>query len=535
MPLAKSMAISLLGLTATPIEIEADISSQLPNFVLVGLPDASLSESTARVRAAVTNSGLPWPPRRITVNLSPASVPKQGSSFDLGIALAVLAAAGAAKTASVASCVHIGELGLDGSVRAVNGVLPTVKAARDLGFATVMVPRDCLAEARLISGIQLVGVSSLLEAVAWHAGTLLDASEPSQEHAAVGVEAGLLSPESAIAPRTEPDIADVIGQDLAVQALVVAAAGGHHLLMVGSPGAGKTMLAERLPGLLPDLTAEEALESAAVASIVGRSVFDHVGSGLNLRPVLEAPHHSASMSAIVGGGLRNPRPGAISLAHNGVLFLDEAAEFQTPVLDSLRQPLEAGEIHLHRAAGTAVYPARFQLVLAANPCPCGKALSKSGCLCSAVARARYGQRLSGPLLDRIDIRLTIQPVSALNQRIIQDQLDEDGSRSQMIDSAKARHQIIDARAAAAERLAGTPWNLNSQVSASYLKSALKLGSSVTTPLDAELLRGRVSMRGYDRCLKLAWTIADLAGHLSPTQSDVQQAIAFRGADNPLAV
>jgi len=546
MALAKSLAVSLLGLTATPIEVEADISSQLPNFVLVGLPDASLSESTARVRAAITNSGMPWPPRRITVNLSPASVPKQGSAFDLSIALAILAASGAATSGSVAKCLHIGELGLDGSVRPVPGVLPMVKAARDLGVATVMVPLDCVAEARLISGVNVVGVCSLREAVAWHAGLLAVELAPGDGvvlEGEAGVEGEAVRREFAVAGVAGsgltgfgvPDISEVVGQELAVRALIVAAAGGHHLLMVGSPGAGKTMLAERLPGLLPDLSAEAALESAAVASVVGRSVFDHNGTNLNLRPHLEAPHHSASMSAVVGGGLRHPRPGAISLAHNGVLFLDEAAEFQTPVLDSLRQPLEAGEIRLHRAAGTAVFPARFQLVLAANPCPCGKALTKSGCLCSVVARARYGQKLSGPLLDRVDIRLTIQPVSALAQRVIQEQANDLGLASAPIDSATARAQIVEARQAAAVRLVDTPWILNSQVAASHLKGALKLPSGATKKLDAELLRSRVSMRGYIRCLRLAWTICDLVGHTSPTADDVALALELRGADNPLAV
>ena len=526
MALAKSLAVSLIGLNATAIEVEADISSQLPNFVLVGLPDASLSESTARVRAAVTNSGLPWPPRRITVNLSPASVPKQGSAFDLSIAMAVLAAAGAAVAPSVERCVHIGELALDGSVKPVHGVLPMVRAARDLGVATVLVPRGCLAEAKLIAGIEVISVSHLREAVAWHAGKL-DWPQGDEN----SVQEVTTQPQQ----WREPDIADVIGQDLAVRGLLAAAAGGHHMLMVGSPGAGKTMLAERLPGLLPNLSPEAALESAAIASIAGRSVFDEAGFALNLRPQIEKPHHSASMSAIVGGGLRNPRPGAISLAHNGVLFLDEAAEFQTPVLDALRQPLESGEIRLHRSAGAAVFPARFQLVMAANPCPCGKALGVKGCACTAVARARYNQRLSGPLLDRIDIRLVIHPVSLLSQTIIRQKQLELPDGPQTLNSGVARAMVANARAAAAERLAATPWRLNSQVESSYLKDQLGLGAAITKPLDAQLLRGRLSMRGYDRCLRLAWSLADLAGRTSPNLDDINSALELRGADNPLEV
>jgi magnesium chelatase family protein len=527
MALAKSLAVSLLGLTATQIEVEADISSQLPNFILVGLPDASLSEANARVRAAVTNSGLAWPARRITVNLSPASVPKQGSSFDLAIAMAVLAASqtddsSRAVAASVAKTFHIGELTLDGSVRAVPGVLPMVKAARDLGAVCVMVPLGSLAEASLITGVDVVGVTSLKQALAWHAG--VRESEPQEN---LGTDrAAVVSAQK----RHDLDISDVRGQDFAVNSLLVAAAGGHHMLMVGSPGAGKTMLAERLPTLLPDLSIEAALESAAVASIFGRSVFGREGEGLDLRPKFEAPHHSASMSAIVGGGLKTPRPGAISLAHNGVLFLDEAPEFQTPVLDALRQPLESGEIRLHRSAGTAVFPARCQLVMAANPCPCGKAFLPAGCQCSAMSRARYGQKLSGPLLDRIDIRLVIQPVSAIKMRFI-----EEAKQFSTLTSSNARVRVQRAQDAARDRLLSTPWKKNSQVSANHLRGVLKLSGQVTETLDKALNRGRVSMRGYDRCLRLAWTIADLAGHESPSADDVAMALALRGEDSPLGI
>ncbi len=523
--LAKSLAVSLLGLTATAIEVEADISSQLPNFVLVGLPDASLSESTARVRAAVVNSGFAWPARRVTVNLSPASVPKQGSAFDLAIAMAVLAANGSVRSDAMADCVLIGELTLDGSVRAVNGILPMVKAARDLGAARVMVSRESLAEASLIAGIHVVSVENLKQAVGWFNMTLVDEGT---ENICVGRIKGVTA--DAIAIFDAPDLADVIGQDLAVNSLLVAAAGAHHMMMVGTPGAGKTMLAERLPGLLPDLSVEAALETAAVASIAGRSVFGSDSASLDRRPKFEAPHHSSSMAAIVGGGLRTPKPGAISLAHNGVLFLDEAPEFQTPVLDSLRQPLESSEIRLHRAAGTAVFPARFQLVLAANPCPCGKAFAIEGCKCTAISRARYAQKLSGPLLDRIDIRLVVQPVSALKQKMVRE-----GEVTPALTTAMARSMVAEARLAASTRLKKTPWNTNSQVSANYLRGPLKLPGQATRALDIALNRGRMSMRGYDRCLRLAWTLADLAGRNSPIADDVAQAVLLRGNDNPLGV
>jgi magnesium chelatase family protein len=518
MPLAKTHAISLLGLNATLIEVEADISSQLPAFILVGLPDASLSEATARVRAAVVNSGLAWPARRVTVNLSPASVPKQGSAFDLAIAMAVLRASGCFQRLDDSFNVFIGELGLDGTVRAVPGILPMVRAVRDLGAPFAMVPADSIAEASLISGIKVIGVKSLKHAVA----VLNNSAEGSEFQA----PAKTVIP--AIPAGLAVDISEVKGQDFAVQALIVAAAGGHHMLMVGSPGAGKTMLAERLPSLLPDLDVESALESAAVASVAGKSVFDGSSSHLDLRPKFEAPHHSASMAAIVGGGLKTPRPGAISLAHNGVLFLDEAPEFQTPVLDALRQPLESGEIRLHRSAGTAVFPARFQLVLAANPCSCGKAFAAQGCQCSAISRARYSQKLSGPLLDRIDMRLVIQPVSALSL-----QMREETDRNVAVTSGEARLRIDEARKAAKQRLSLTPWDSNSKVSASYLRGKLRPARHVTASVDTALSRGRISMRGYDRCLRLAWTIADLAGHESPSSEDMAFAVALRGNDVPL--
>jgi magnesium chelatase family protein len=450
--------------------------------------------------------------------------------LDLAIAIAVLAANGVVRPNALSDCVLIGELTLDGTVRAVNGILPMVKAARDLGAARVIVSRESLAEASLIAGIHVVSVENLKQAVGWfnmtwaeEAGESLSAGRFVSRNVGANVEGTRVN-------GAAPELADVIGQELAVKALLVAAAGSHHMMMVGTPGAGKTMLAERLPGLLPDLSIEAALETAAVASIAGRSVFAGDSATLDLRPKFEAPHHSSSMSAIVGGGLRTPKPGAISLAHNGVLFLDEAPEFQTPVLDSLRQPLESAEIRLHRAAGTAVFPARFQLVLAANPCPCGKAFAVEGCKCTAISRARYGQKLSGPLLDRIDIRLVVQPVSVLKQKM---QIDTIGATS--LTTAKARERVNDARQAASARLKKTPWQTNSQVSANYLKGALKLPGQVTRALDIALNRGRISMRGYDRCLRLSWTLADLAGRTAPIAEDVATAVLLRGSDNPLGL
>lgn len=517
MPLAKAFAMSLVGLEGTVVEVEADISSNLPNFVLVGLPDASLSESAARVRAASTNTGLPLPGRRITVNLSPASVPKQGSGYDLAIAVAVLAAAGDVDAKSAAECLHIGELGLDGSVRPVRGVLPSVLAAKRAEVSKVIVPQANLAEASLVNGIEVVGVRNLAELAKIHGcrKRLIESAPPLAEAKALGAARHPVSLVS--------DMADVIGQPHIVDALVLAAAGGHHCLMVGPPGSGKTMLAERLTTILPDMHPDTAIEVAAVHSLVGRS---NPTDGLNLRPPFEAPHHSATTAALIGGGSGVPKPGLISMAHSGVLFLDEAPEFSTPVLEALRQPLESGEVRISRSAGLAAFPARFQLVLAANPCPCGKLFGTgSACTCTSAQRARYSTKLSAPLLDRIDIRMAVRRPSAA--------ILASASSENRNDSATLRRSVVAARELAADRLRSSPWRTNSQVPGVFLRRELKIATQVTAKLDAALARGAISMRGYDRCLRLAWTSADLAGRTTPEVIDIERAVALRGPENPL--
>ena len=523
MLLAKAYAVSLLGLAGTVIEVESEISSSLPGFILVGLPDTSLSESKDRVRAAIQNSGLKMPNRRVTVNLSPASVRKQGSSFDLAIAVSILAAAGNIKKNELENWIHLGELGLDGTVRRVSGILPAVLIAKQAGISNAVVPKANLTEASLVEGMNIFGAQHFRQVVRLHGVEL-----PENELDEITETASVPISNSAFASFLKLDIADVIGQQEAVDALTVAAAGGHHVLMVGPPGAGKTMMAERLPSILPDLNLNDALETTAVLSI---SCSRNVSSeSLLLRPPFEAPHHSASVSSLVGGGLGMPRPGVISLANNGVLFLDEAPEFQKPVLEALRQPLESGEVVINRSGGTARFPAKFQLILAANPCPCGNGFGSGRlCRCSEQQKAKYLAKLSGPLLDRVDIRLNVLPASL--SQLAESRSSKNGSLS----SAQIREKVSLARIAAARRLAGTPWSINSQVPGAYLRKKFALPSAATQKLQDALDKGRISMRGFDRCLRLAWSNADLAGRDLPDQSDIAKAIFLRGPENLIEV
>ena len=507
MVVARTSAVALLGLTGSLVDVEADLSSNLPGFVIIGLPDAALGEARDRVRAAATNSGCPLSPRKITVNLSPASLPKHGSAFDLAIAVAALAAAGDISAESVERVVHIGELGLDGRLRPVTGALPAVVAAARAGATTVMVPTGNEDEAALVPDIKVVGVASLLEAAIWHGGEFEPVPvDPIRVTVRVDREEGL----------HEPDLADIVGNDEAIEALTVAAAGGHHLFMLGPPGAGKTMLATRLPGLLPDLDTEASLEATCVRSLAGLAV----GGSLVTRPPLEAPHHTATAAALVGGGSAVIRPGAAARASHGVLFLDETPEFAPAVLDALRQPLESGEITIHRANAIATFPGRFQLVLAANPCPCGQYGSRdSECTCPPTSRRRYLARISGPLLDRIDIQLRVARVTATQIRL---------ERGEGTTTAVARARVSAARAAGAERLRGTPWRVNSAVPGAWLRAAPhRLAPHTTSTIDRALERGGITMRGYDRVLRLAWTIADLEGSTAPDADQVGRALYLR--------
>jgi len=507
MGVGRAHSVALLGLDGAPVEIEADTASGLPAFVLVGLPDAALGEAKARVRSAIGNSGFDFPSGRVTVNLSPASLPKTGAAFDLGIAMALLAAEGRVDPPSVTGVVHLGEVGLDGRLRPGRGVLPMVLAAERAGFDTVLVPAGNADEAALVPGVRVVAVASLRDAAIWHGAEL----DP--------IEVEPLVPAAAAEARAEVgDLAEVVGNRDAVEAVQVAAAGGHHMFLLGPPGAGKTMIASRLPGILPDLDERAAIEVSSIRSLAGLPV----GRSLATRPPLEAPHHSASPAAIVGGGSGVIRPGAAARAAHGILFLDEAPEFAPSALDCLRQPLESGVITISRAAATARFPARFQLVLAANPCPCGNAgVRDAECTCTPFARRRYLGRLSGPLLDRVDIQLDVPRVTAAQLRVAAD--------APVTTTAAARERVMAARARAAHRLADHPWRLNAHAPGAWLRREGAPAPGSTAALDRALERGALTMRGYDRVLRIAWTLADLDGVDRPGLDQIGRALYLRKA------
>ncbi|GFG68973.1 YifB family Mg chelatase-like AAA ATPase [Mycolicibacter senuensis] len=497
MALGRAFSVAVRGLDGLIVEIEADITSGLPGVHLVGLPDAAVQESRDRVRAAITNSEQRWPAARLTLALSPATLPKMGSVYDIALAAAVLSANRDTRWPRLEKTVLLGELALDGRVRPVHGVLPAVLAAKNDGWACAVVPVDNLAEASLVDGIEVYGVATLRQLHDW-----LDGSARLRERVTTA------------APEILPaaDLAEVVGQAQARFAVEVAAAGSHHLLLTGPPGIGKTMLAQRLPGLLPPLTESESLEVTAIHSVAGLLS----GSApLITRPPFIAPHHSSSVAALVGGGSGMARPGAVSRAHRGVLFLDECAEIRVSALEALRTPLEDGEIRLARRDGVACYPARFQLVMAANPCPCAPADPRD-CTCKSMEKRRYLGRLSGPLLDRVDLRVQMHPVRAGAFSAV------DGEST-----AAVRARVADARAAATQRWGPYGFRTNAEVSGALLRRKFRLSAAAMAPLRTALDRGLLSIRGAIRTQRVAWTLSDLAGCSSPGRDEVAAALSFR--------
>jgi magnesium chelatase family protein len=519
MTLARTHSVALVGVEGHVVECEADIANGLVGMILVGLPDTALREARDRIRSAIINSGEQWPQRRITVGLSPASLPKRGSGFDLPIACALLAAAGVLQAAMLAGMVFLGELGLDGQLRPVRGVLPATVTAAAAGFRGVVVARANAQEAALVPGLRVVSAPTLAALLAWLRG------EPPAGGAAVEELAGGSAPAAPpAAPQgpgaddalPTPDLSDVLGQPVARRAAEICAAGGHHLSLLGPPGAGKTMLAERLPTILPRLDPEAALEVTAIHSVAGTLPRD---CPLLTSPPFCGPHHTASKAAIVGGGSGIIHPGAASLAHQGVLFLDEAPEFGRDVLDALRQPLESGEVVIARSGATARFPARFTLVLAANPCPCARAAAspRSKCSCSPATRRRYLGRLSGPLLDRVDVKVELLPVG--RAELLSD-------RKFAESSATVAARVALARERAARRFRGTPWRVNAAVPGSELRRSFAPVRGAMVPLERAMEIGEVSARGIDKIVRVSWTLSDLAGKDRPTIDECGYALGL---------
>ncbi|MCX6345856.1 MAG: YifB family Mg chelatase-like AAA ATPase [Armatimonadetes bacterium] len=500
-------ASAVNGIDAYLVEVEVDIAPALPAFTIVGLPDAAVRESIERVRAAIKNCGLEFPSRRITINLAPADIRKEGPSFDLPIAVGILAATGQVDSALLEDCVILGELSLDGAVRSVSGILPVALNARDKKIKRMVVPAANVKEAAIVVDVDVYPVKNLTEVV-----QLLN--EPGHMLPAIFDLAELQALDD---PGYEVDFSDVKGQEVVKRALEISAAGGHNVIMVGPPGSGKTMLARRLPSILPPLNMEEALEVTKLYSVCGLL---SPNEALITRRAFRAPHHTISYAGLAGGGTY-PRPGEVSLAHQGVLFLDELPEFKRDVLEVMRQPLEDGHVTIARAQASLTYPANFMLVAAMNPCPCGFFNDHlKPCTCTPNMIHKYLQRISGPLLDRIDIHVEVP-------RLKQDEL---MSKSSGEPSSNIRARVRAAREIQYERFAGTKIFVNAQMNTKQMKVHCKLNLDAESMLKLAIEHLKLSARAFDRILKMSRTIADLSCAETIGVEHIAEAVQYRSLD-----